>query len=483
MNNTLNLPILSVSASETVDQGWQFSADLLAVSGVNLSQLTTITFNGDNFPFMGIPFAIDTAEYNEKTKILSLSGVDSATKVLNDDYSLPVLITEGEASTCSDVLAPLNFTGSAPSFPCFAPQGEGLKNIDVLRGYCTDFGGFWRSEGSSLRLFDKTGTGESLTISSYPNRILEAVLSRDFNAHVNPRLQCNRQSGSKITVENGADTVQVLKKLTNPNAPAEAVTPNAGGGVNVPELTPEEEQAANSKYPADIFIDPWTKTAQRIYVPLEMPYYKTAIKIEIAQTESFRCTFITAAAEGWQLHLFRINSPSQPQPGPSEEGTYIFDRIKKDIEIQQGSYYARIQRKIEVSSGLAIEFPHAPGISIDITPRYAVEAPFFVLNANNSDPNVFVSSAYYFLPDGTFASGQGIAEALKAKNEIDSETLKIQLLRPFSTDNYKNVRIGSIIAVSVAGTTYSGMCVQTNFSAEPGNVNFELVLSLTLNGI
>jgi hypothetical protein len=461
-----------------VDQGWQFSAEFLAES-VDLSQLSAVTFTGLNYPFAGIAFAILSADYDYKTKILSVSGVDSVTNALKNEYTLPQNMTAGEVSTCAAVLAPLTFTGSAPSFSCFAPQGEGLKNIDVLRGYCSAFGGLWRADSQQLRLFDINGTNEQINIAAADCRILEAVLTYNYYSFVNPRLQCSRQTGSRFSVENAANTVQVLKKLTNPNAPAEAVTPNAAGGVNVPDLTPEEEQAANSKYPADIFIDPWTKTAQRIYVPLEMPYYDTAIKITVQYTETYRCTFITAEAEEWALHLFPITTAGQAQPGPSAEGAYIFDRVKEDIELPAGDYFARVQRKILVSNGYAIEFPHAPGISIELASLYSIQAPYFVLSESNSDANVFTSSAYYFTSSGYF-NGQPIAQALKARNEIDLKTLKLQLLPPSYSDVYKNVRIGSVVSVGFEGRSYTGLCIQTNMSISAEAESLEITLSLPM---
>jgi hypothetical protein len=476
---SLNLPLLQATFAETIDQGWQFSADFLSTGTPDPTTLASVSFGNNYLPFNGLAFKPQTADWNGSS-VLSLTGVDSMTASLEDPAVLPTA-SAGAVSTCAQVLADaLPTTGSAPPYGCFYPAGDNLRKVDILTGYVTDFGSAWRADASAFQLFTMAaGAGGAVVLRK--EVVLDLQLQRRYAGAVYPRLQCSCSPGSAITVENTAETVQILKKLTNPNAPDEVLSIDGQGTPIPPNLAPGEAAAAHLRFPSDVMICPWLKTLVRQYVPIAVPYYSQAVRVTVAEAAKYRCTEIAAAAEGWELDFFPIANPAAPvQPAPDAHGTIIFDRAGQTHDVPQGEYFCRVQRDITVSSGQAVEFPHAPGVAVKVLPVLAIEAPSYVMPGGESDANVYSSAAYLFLPDGSFPDAAGIAAALKAKNEIDLYTAEASIMLP-EGGQWAIPRVGQRTTIQTQYGSFTGICIQTQISLSASAQSCRVTVSLPVS--
>jgi len=479
LSSSLTLPLLQATFAETIDQGWQFSADFLSMTAPDQSMLTSVSFSNAFLPFSGLTFKPQTADWSAPGSVLSLSGVDSMTASLEDPAPFPAA-PAGTVSTCGQVLGEvLHISGSAPPYGCFYPTGDGLRKIDILTGYATDFGSAWRAEALAFQLFTMAAGVGSVILPR--EAVLDLQLQRRYAAGVYPRLQCSCSPGSAITVENAAETVQILKKLTNPNAPDEVLSIDGQGTPIPPNLAPGEAAAAHLRFPSDVMICPWLKTLVRQYVPIAVPYYSQAIRVTVAETAKYRCTEIAAAAEGWELDFFPIQDPDAPvQPAPDAHGSIVFDRVGQTHDIPEGEYFCRVQRDITVSSGQAVEFPHAPGVAVKVLPVLAIEAPSYIMPGGESDPRVFSSSAYLFLPDGSFPDAPSIAAALKAKNEIDAYTAEASIMLP-EGGQWTMPRVGQTTTIQTQYGSYTGICIQTQISLSASAQSCRVTVSLPVS--
>lgn len=477
LSSSLSLPLLQASFAETIDQGWQFSADFLATAAPDPAMLATVSFSNAALPTHGLTFTPQTAEWDAANSTLSISGVDALTASL-DDPAPNAAAQAGQVSTCSAVLAAaLPFDGLAPAYDCFSPTGDNLKKIDILTGYAVDFGSAWRADAAAFHFFSvPAGDGGTVTIPA--QAVLDLRLQRRYDAAVFPRLQCSCSPGSAITVENTAETVQILKKLTNPNAPDETLTIGAGGTVSPPSLSPGEAAAAHLRFPSDVMICPWLKTLVRQYVPIAVPYYSQPARVTVAEAAQYRCLEIVAEAEGWALHFFPIANPAAPvKPAADARGSIIFGRTQQTHDIPAGEYYCRVQREITVSSGPAVEFPHAPGVSVKVMPVLAIEAPSYVMPGGENDPNVYASPAYRFTAAGVFPDAANIAAALKAKNEIDIYTAEASIMLP-EAGGWTIPRVGQPTTIQTGYGSFSGLCIQTQIALSASAQSCRVTVSL-----
>lgn len=362
-------PVTELSITETAMRGYEWSARVITddnnLSIFNPENMVRIElFDGNTS--MSFPDFVTLRAIADPNGTIELSGMDNVTWHLSRDIDADTYDDEDETSVynsssvhemrsivaeiCSKCGVSLDYSGSTVyMYGLGTLTGTGVSLLDRVLGL---FNWEWRvSEKNKIIVRPLVwNIPENNSAKTVP--LLSASRHRDFEQRKTSMAFSkilSLPSYSEISASNQSSTILGAETLQNPNAQAE------------------------SGYPSDRFIDPFTLAQVSLHVPVTYIYFNQASALGSEYTY-IELVSLNDADGGWKLALYNGDPGTDENPGDGKKiaelygsGTHSTASTTKDQPFTHARLYHTVTWTNTVGTSVTVdEYPHVDGIKAQL---------------------------------------------------------------------------------------------------------------------
>lgn len=352
-------PIVELTITETAMRGYEWEAQIIgeanSIAGFNPNETVTITLYDDAGQSMTFPPLISLQASSDPCGIISVSGLDRTTYKLTKEVSpdnvgaVNSIYNSSRLTTMQSIVneiatkcgVTLNYSaGTISMYGLGTLSGTGVSLLDRVLGL---FNAEWRVANDGRLLVQPLLWQSAANPFALPT--LSAQRRRDYEQRKTSlgfSKILSLPSGQDITVKNGSNTQKVYMPLLNQNA--------TGG------------------FPANRWIDPYTKAICELRCPQVTTAYNEAMDLG-GNFQQIELMSVNDRKNEWHVRLYHGD------PGPEDEGNYTLigevygagSSSKCTANPSHPITHARIYRHISYQSSSTTseaidDFPHHDGI-------------------------------------------------------------------------------------------------------------------------